>query len=146
MDNILIKENEVWIRYFKKNAEYEIDEVGKWMFFFNSSDKLLKKYSELCKLAVLNGITDEVKISKPNDQYPKEVCIFYCNYDDIETHKKIIKFMMDNNLIDKTINGRYYNISFKLDIQTLLGVYGNDFKAILKLENFIDLNTGKFII
>ena len=146
MNNILIKENEVWIRYFTKNADYEIDEVGKWMFFFNSSDKLLKKYSELCKLAVLNGITDEAKISKPNKQYSEEVCIFYCNYDDIESHKKIIKFMMDNNLINKTRSGRYHNIPFKLDIQTLMGAYGNDFKAILKLENFIDLNTGKFNI
>ena len=61
-------------------------------------------------------------------------------------HKKIISFMKDNNLIKKTKNGKYYNISFKMDSQTRNLEYGVMFNAQLKLENFIDLDTGEFII
>ena len=52
---------------------------------------------------------------------------------------------IENNLIPKTKNGRYYDISFKTDEQTLNGEYGNDFKAKMKLHQFIDLKNGKWI-
>ena len=38
------------------------------------------------------------------------------------------------------------HISFKTDEQTLNGEYGNEFKATLKLHQFIDLKSGKWII
>ena len=54
-------------------------------------------------------------------------------------------FMMDNELILKTKTGRLYNISFKFDDQTRAGEYGADFKGVIKLAQFIDLNTGEWI-
>lgn len=52
--------------------------------------------------------------------------------------------MLDNNLIPKTKDGRLYNLSFKLNIQTQSGEYGKDFKAELKLSDLIDLSTGEW--
>lgn len=72
------------------------------------------------------------------------VICFYVNGDDTENHKRVIRFMMENNLIRKTKKGTYYNISFKFDKQTSCREYGADFEGRLKLENFIDLQTGEF--
>jgi hypothetical protein len=40
---------------------------------------------------------------------------------------------------------RFYNISFKYDDQTRAGEYGEDFKGEIKLERFINLDTGEWI-
>lgn len=48
-------------------------------------------------------------------------------------------------MIRKTKSGRLYNISFKFDKQTDAHLYGKDFKGTIKLDQFIDLNTGEFL-
>ena len=53
--------------------------------------------------------------------------------------------MIQNDLIRKTKSGRYYNNSFKFDDQTRAGEYGADFEGKIKLNEFIDLETGKHI-
>lgn len=73
------------------------------------------------------------------------VICFYLNGDDIENHRRVIQFMMDNKLISKTKKGRLYNISFKFDDQTHAGEYGAGFEGTIKLAQFIDLNTGEWI-
>ena len=137
----MIKEylsREIW-----KNNE---NKYGKWVV---ASKPNGNNYNEFLKMRLevfLEDIADDVKIGEPTPKYNHYVHVFYCNYDDNEKHKKIIKFMMKKNLIAKTKTGRYYNISYKLEDQTQRGEYGDKFVPILKLENFIDLNTGKFII
>ena len=71
--------------------------------------------------------------------------IMKINGDDIENHKRVIQFMMNNNLIQKTKTGRYYNNSFKFDDQTCAGEYGANFEGKIKLDEFIDLKTGRWI-
>ena len=73
------------------------------------------------------------------------VVCFYTDAEDIEGHKAIISFMLDNDLIRKTKSGRYFNISFKLDSQTRNGEYGNKFDGEIHLSDFVDLVTGEFI-
>ncbi|MBC3514725.1 hypothetical protein [Ruminococcus bicirculans (ex Wegman et al. 2014)] len=75
---------------------------------------------------------------------PTGVICFYLNGDDIANHKRVLQFMMDNDLIRKTKAGKYYNISFKFDDQTRAGEYGSNFEGKIKLETFIDLTTGKW--
>ena len=48
-------------------------------------------------------------------------------------------------MIKKTKSGKLYNIGFKYDSQTRNCEYGDDFKAEIKLEQFVDLNTGKML-
>lgn len=67
------------------------------------------------------------------------------NCDDIEGHKRVIKYFLENDLIRKTKAGKLYNISFKLDDQTRVGEYGAGFHSEIKLVQFVDLNTGEFI-
>jgi len=74
------------------------------------------------------------------------VICFYLNSDDIENHKRVIQFMKNNGLIQKTKSGKLYNISFKLDSQTRVGNYGSGFEGKIKLDQFLNLYTGEFII
>ncbi len=134
-----IVSNIAWVFYVNPESasSFEDDKVGKWMYFFTDR----KTAEKVCKEAVEKNIVAESKHSNASEG----VCCFYLNCDDIETHKKIIKFFIDNNLIRKTKAGKYYNLSFKLDSQTEEGEYGKDFKAEIKLAEFIDLGTGEWI-
>ena len=86
---------------------------------------------------------DQLKSFNTNDN--DGVACFYIEFDNLDENRKVINFFLENNLIPKTKNGRYYDISFKTDEQTLNGEYGNDFKAKMKLHQFIDLKNGKWI-
>ena len=68
----------------------------------------------------------------------------YIECDDLPAHKRVLQFMLENNLIQKTKAGKLFNISFKLDDQTRAGEYGADFKSEIKLADFVDLYTGEW--
>lgn len=129
-----------WVFYMKPNAHDELpsDKCGKWMHFFNDRDFAAR----ICKEAVEKGVVAEAK----HTDAAEGVCCFYLCGDDMEAHKRVLQFFMDNKLIRKTKAGAYYNIAFKYDDQTRMGEYGKDFEAELKLDKFIDLRTGEFIV
>ncbi len=127
-----------YIFYISDNwTNHNTNKIGKWMYFFNNKDFT----SKICKKAIEENIVDTCKHTNDNDG----VACFYIEYDNLNAHRKVINFFLENNLIPKTKNGRYYDISFKTDEQTLNGEYGNDFKAKMKLHQFIDLKNGKWI-
>lgn len=127
-----------YIFYISDNwTNHNTNKIGKWMYFFNNKDFI----SKICKKAIEENIVDTCKHTNDNDG----VACFYIEYDNLNAHRKVINFFLENNLIPKTKNGRYYDISFKTDEQTLNGEYGNDFKAKMKLNQFIDLKNGKWI-
>ena len=127
-----------WVYYVGDASEFISDKVGKWMYFFNDKDFI----SKICEDAVNKNIVEE---SKHNDAETGVAC-FYLNCDDIDAHKKIISFFIENNLIQRTKTGRFYNISFKLDNQTIAGEYGEQFHSEIKLSKFINLDTCEWII
>lgn len=133
-----IEKNEYWIYYIEDSSKFENDKVGKWMYFFENKEFIEK----ICRDAVENGIVNEAKHSNAETG----VACLYLNIDDIENHKRVIEFFIENNLIRKTKTGKYYNISFKLDTQTLAMQYGENYNSEVKLDKFIDLYTGKWKI
>ena len=72
----------------------------------------------------------------------RTLCSLEC--DDMESHKKVIQFFLDNDMIQKTKTGKLYNISFKLDDQTRAGEYGDMIQSEINLEQFLDLYTGEW--
>ena len=135
-----IVQNIAWVFYVGDTEELDDNKIGKWMYFFYEGGR--EFVEKICSEAVLNDIVCESKHSNAEEG----VCCFYLNIYDIERHKKIITYFMENNLIRKTKNGRYYNISFKLDNQTRAGEYGANFKAEVKLADFINLETGEWLV
>lgn len=137
--NIVIMQNDIWIYYLNETESRKLDKskIGKWMYFF--SDKAFVE--TVCRKAVESGSVSEAKYSNDNTG----VCCFYLNCDDIEAHKRILTFMIDNKLIQRTKTGKLYNISFKLDSQTAQRQYKGNFVATLKLADFVDLETGEWI-
>lgn len=149
---MIVKENIAWVFYISENASFDYDKVGKWMYFFKSSDDI-EHINELCSNAVEQDIIAEAKHTNPDSfglnphgSADSGVCCFYLNCDDIERHKKILTYFLENNMIQRTKKGKLYNISFKLDNQTRAGEYGKAFKSSIKLSNFINLDTEEWIL
>ena len=132
-----------WIFYFSDGQpDWNPDKVGKWMYFFND----IVFAEEICRKATGSGVVLEAKHSRMLDPIKKTgLACFYCQGDDEQAHRRIIQFFLDNSLIPKTKAGRYYNISFKYDSQTDDGEYGEKFHSDLKLEQFIDLESGEWL-
>lgn len=128
-----------WRFFIGDDSGFVKEKVGKWMYFFRDYEG--RKFTEeRCREVVEQEIVWESKCSDSNEG----VACFYLNIDDIERHKQILQYFVDHDMIRRTKSGKLYNISFKLDNQTRAGAYGNDFKAELKLEDFMDLTTGKW--
>lgn len=133
-----------WFWYLSEQENFlEKDKCGKWMYFFDNQEFA----QQICERAIEENICYACKCTDMETRQSQTgVICFYLNGDDIENHKRIIRFMIDNNLIQKTKTGRFYNISFKFDDQTRAGEYGANFKGQIKLDEFINLQTGKFIV
>lgn len=127
MSSIERTEDENWIYYSRYDKE-ELDDhkCGKWMYFFDD----FKIADRLCKRAVKNDICTSAKHSNKEDD---GVCCFYLNIDDIERHKKVLSFFLENDLIDRTKDGRLQNVPFKLDEQINKLLYIDLFLLILLL-------------
>ena len=103
-----------WFLSGKENM-LDKEKCGKWMYFFR--DQPFAK--EICEKAISEGVCYECKCTNMAERMCETgVVCFYLNGDDIESHHRVIQFMIENNLIQKTKSGRFYNISFKFDNQT----------------------------
>lgn len=136
-----------WVFYVdtEKEPSLHTPYVGKWMYFFDATGSSFA--DGICKKAVESGVAAEAK--RTDDMMlPIQgtgVCCFYCNGNDMAAHKKVIAFFLENDLIRRTKSGKLYNISFKFDAQTRAGDYQDDFKAAIKLADFVDLTTGEWL-
>lgn len=130
-----------WYMSGKENL-LETHKCGKWMHFFTDQQFAMN----ICEEAIQEGVCYECKCTdmKTQDESTGVIC-FYLNGDDMDNHRRVIQFMLDHALIQKTKAGKLYNISFKFDDQTRAREYGADFEGKIKLSQFIDLNTGKWI-
>ncbi len=121
-----------------EEQKLEREKCGKWMHFFNDQDLAIS----ICEKAIEEGVCYECKCSDLALQGESGVICFYLNGDDMDNHKRVIEFMLKNDLVRKTKTGRFYNESFKFDSQTRAAEYGADFEGKIKLADFIDLYTG----
>lgn len=120
-------ENEYWVYYVSENhteEKYDPDKVGKWMYFFYNRDFV----DRVCSEAVERKIVNSAKYS--NDI--KGVACFYINGDDLVAHKRVLNYFFEKHLIPK---GKY----------SKLGKYGKDFHARIRLSDFVDLETGRWL-
>ena len=130
-----------WVYYIDEHAEQiDKDRCGKWMYFFSD----LGRAEKVCREAVEEGIVTQAKHSEELGVDGQGVCCFYLDGDDIEAHKRVIRFFLRNDMIQKTKTGRLYNISFKYDNQTRAGEYGKQFEGRIRLDRFLDLTTGEW--
>lgn len=127
-----------WVVYDPEvEADMDASRVGKWMYFWDDRDRV----QELCGRAVEEGL---VFSAKHNDASSGVAC-FYGYIDDMDYHRRVIAFFIENDMIRRTAGGKLYDIAFKLDDQTRAGLYGSDFNGALKLSSLIDLTTGEWL-
>lgn len=138
-----------WTFYLDEDRHNELktDKCGKWMYFFDNSEQSISFAKKICEEAVKSGSAIEAKHT--HEEFVKMlsggICCFYCDGDNVEAHKKIISFFLENNMIRKTKTSKLYNISFKYDSQTHDGEYGEEFVSQIKLKDFINLETGEWL-
>lgn len=132
-----------WCWYFTNETNLlDPHKCGKWMYFFKDQKIAMK----MCEKAISENICDECKCTDLEFKGADSgVICFYLNGDDINSHRRVITFMLNNELIQRTKTGKLYNISFKFDDQTRSGDYGSNFTGTIRLDQFIDLKTGKWI-
>ena len=123
--------------------ELDKHRCGKWMFFFND----IEFVEEVCREAALGKVVAECKHSSCETlaKGRRGVACFYLNMDDDEAHRRVIAFMLEQDLIRRTKSGKLFNIGFKLDDQTRAREYEAAFKAQIRLGDFIDLESGEFL-
>lgn len=126
-----------WHLFISKDMK-PMKNPGKWMVFSNDIEYL----NMICKEAVLKGIVKESKFTCLN-QGTSLPGIFYVDITDIETHKNVVKYLIEKGAIARTKKGLYYNIAYKLDEQTRNNEYNTSFTAKLNLSNIINLVTGE---
>ncbi|AVN59318.1 hypothetical protein CG008_00090 [Mesoplasma florum] len=75
--------------------------VGKWMAFFNLENHLWAE--DICKKAINENVVLSCKHTNPNDTnfYNSCVICFYINEKDISSHKRVLKFMIENDAIPR---------------------------------------------
>ncbi|MBQ8626119.1 MAG: hypothetical protein IJ419_08160 [Agathobacter sp.] len=137
-----------WVFYLDADRESELaNNCGKWMYFFDSSRESASFVERICEQIVKDGVAIEAKHSSRDavQIQGSGVCCFYCDGSNIEAHKKIIKFLLENNMIKRTKSGKLTNISFKYDEQTRNKQYGDEFKSKIQLSNFVNLTTGEWL-
>ena len=134
-----------WVSYHSEEINYiDSDKGGKWMHFFDATN--VDYVSKVCEMSIKKDIVTNVKHTdvKETGSVTGVVC-FYLNFDDLDTQKKVIGFLIENQLIRKTKTGKLFNISFKLNNQTRNNEYGKEFNTEIKLSKFIDLETGEWL-
>ena len=110
-----------WCWYLTDKAGLlERHRCGKWMYFFKDQAFAMS----ICEKAITENVCYECKCTDMEvTGADSGVICFYLNGDDVDNHRRVIKFMLDNGLIQKTKTGKLYNISFKFDDQTRAGEY-----------------------
>ena len=130
-----------------RHDELKTDKCGKWMYFFDNSEQGISFAKKICEEAVKTSSAIEAKHT--HEEFVKMlgsgVCCFYCDGENIEAHKKIISFFLENNMIRRTKTGKLYNISFKYDSQTHDGECGKEFESTIKLKDFLKPETGEWL-
>lgn len=131
--------NKDFIEFKAKDLiEYKIK--GKWLIFFNNFEFADK----LCKELIEKGVILEANHSVGGTY---GVCRFFVESKDLKQHKKLLRYLIDNDYIPRTKKENYlYNVAFKLQLQSDRGeYYETGFRNLLNLSDLVDLESGDFL-
>lgn len=139
-------EKSPWIVYANESApKIAPGRGGKWICFFERDEE--EAANETAQAAVETGVVSEALVPRDCEtgKYDSIACCLHIDAADLQAHRRVIQFMLENSLIKKSRTGSYYNNSFKFDKAGGRG--GNDYHTpTIKLADFIDLRTGEFLV
>ncbi len=113
----------------------KIKDCGKWMHFFNDSQFAVEMINKALELGITN-------YAKHTGGSTGVVC-FYASGSDYANHLKVLDFFLKHNLVRLTPSYKYTDISFKFNGQSWSKEYGPNFEGMIKLSDFISLETGQ---
>lgn len=119
------------------------NKCGKWMHVFEEKD-----YAQIMDIVIKSVDEDACSEAKLSSAYNMSmydgtgVACFYIDGTKPEQHKRILQFMLNNNLFPYDDNGHLKDAPFKFDWQTRAGQYDDTFVPEIKLSDFVNLDTG----
>ena len=145
-----------WFWFSKSKSISRDNDDGKWMAFF--TDDAFDFCQKICKEAIKTGVVDICKLTNPSSKELKQslglpssrteglVICFYVDSKDKECNNRVLHFMIEKNLIQRTKKGRLYNISFKFNEQTTNNQFTDNhaFEAKIRLSDYMDLDKEYF--
>lgn len=134
--NIGIKNG--WDRY-SRDGDWHLKamkDCGKWTFSFNNKHTAAK----LIEAAINSNVCTHGKHTLGDGG---AVCL-YASGSDIDAHSRVIDFMIDNKLLRLTSAYNYADMHFKFNGQSWNKQFGNPYDGLIKLSDFIDLDTLAF--
>lgn len=131
-----IDSNQNWMRY-STTGSWKLSDIkdgGKWMFYYKNRDFA----TQIINQAFTQDVCKYAKHTKGSSG----ICCFYVSGTSEVEHRKVIKFMLDHNLIRLTDDLNYFDPAFKFNGQSWSKQYGPNFEGLIKLSDFVDITTG----
>lgn len=133
------------IRYFIKDCKCNMtSKFGRWTCNLIDSDGSADVLQDMSEAALLNGICDAVEFS--GDEYEDASFIsFYISCDNLDKHRLIIKFMLNNNLIARSIRGRLLDKCFVPVVydESAISASRDSIRKSIRLFELVDSFTGE---
>ena len=141
-----------------KDDDIEIYDLASWTFV--ERDSVIQEFDGFWQIYAPKEFTEELiqyiadaisggalESGRVDTSYQLDttVCLLHCLSTDRNMMKRVLRYMIDTNKVQKTKSGRLYNISYKFIAQSQAGLTGDKFVALIKLEDFVDLHTGEFL-
>mgnify|MGYP001742377701 FL=1 len=142
----------------KKDDDIEIYDLANWTFV--ERDPVIQEFDGFWQIYAPKEFTEELiqyladaisdgalESGRVDTSYQRDttVCLLHCLSTDRNMMKRVLRYMIDTNKVQKTKSGRLYNISYKFNAQSQASLTGDKFVALIKLEDYVDLHTGKFL-
>lgn len=119
-----------------KRPVFDSGKTGAWMYTYTS----VGKADQVCRAAIENGIVQQCM----HPDCPVGTAVFLVDYDDYDTHRRILQFFIDNKLIPTDKAEGYLDIPFYIIVPSESIESGMNFTAFLRLSDFVDIRTGEF--
>lgn len=139
-DDIEIYDLASWTFVERDSAIQDFD--GFWQIY--ASKEFTEELIQYLADAISDGALESGRVDT-SYQLDTTVCLLHCLSTDRDMMKRVLRYMIDTNKVQKTKSGRLYNISYKFIAQSQAGLTGDKFVALIKLEDFVDLRTGEFL-
>ena len=139
----------------KVNATYPNGSHGGGAFFSSKSNQLIDGEGDwgtwvgickridahsICVKAIYHDVVSAASHTERYDSVHLNVSVLLDCKNNVESHKRVLLFLIENDLIPKTKNGLLHNVHFKRYNQSK-----QNYTPKIALSDFVDLKTGIFI-
>lgn len=131
--------SEEWVEYYRVK---EISENGGYYKYDYTSFAEFEKVEPLCKKIICD---QAILYCRRTNNVSRGTIEFYISSEKQKSHKRLLRFMIDNGLVKRNDKGELYNIKFHENNPSQEELMGIKVEPKFRLGDFFDLITGELI-